>query len=83
MSFQNSKVDVRQTLPKLLFVDRLILLILIYLIIMLKGVKLMTLIEKIYEILDNIPRQKPNMNKLFEGTTSKGASQSLKCTNEK
>lgn len=83
MSFQNSKVDVRQILPKLLFIDRLILLILIYLIIMLKGVNLMTLIEKMYETLDSIPKQKPDMSKLFAGTTSKGTSQSLKCTNEK
>lgn len=50
---------------------------------MLKGVNLMTLIEKMYETLDSIPKQKPDMSKLFAGTTSKGASQSLKYTNEK
>lgn len=50
---------------------------------MLEGLNIMTLIEKMYETLDSIPKQKPDISKLFAGTTSKGASQSLKCTNEK
>ena len=50
---------------------------------MLEGLNIMTLIEKMYETLDSISKQKPDMSKLFAGTTSKGVSQSLKCTNEK